>query len=170
MRILRVLLVVLAGVMLTACASKFKTYNGPEVTQIQVQKGARKMYFLHGSTVLKAFDIRLGGNPIGPKQFEGDLKTPEGMYFISHKNPNSRYHLSVGISYPNENDMAFAAAQGKKPGGDIFIHGGPPKKVSGRPRTPRYADWTAGCIAVSDKEIETIYAMLRPNTPIMILP
>ncbi len=170
MRIFRVLLVVLAGVMLTACASKFKTYNGPEVTQIQVQKGARKMYFLHNHTVLKVYDIQLGGNPIGPKQFEGDLKTPEGMYFISHKNPNSRYHLSLGVSYPNEQDMAFATSQDKEPGGEIFIHGGPPKKVSGRPRIPRSADWTAGCIAVSDKEIEHIYAMIKPNTPIMILP
>jgi murein L,D-transpeptidase YafK len=170
MRILRIILVVLAGVLLTACSSKFKTYTGPTVTGIEVHKAERKMYLLHEGKVLKTYKIHLGGNPIGHKQFEGDKKTPEGVYFINKKNPNSTYHLSLQISYPNDDDRAYAASQGKEPGGDIFIHGGPPKKVSGRPRTPRSPDWTAGCIAVSDREIEDIYSMIQPNTPIRILP
>ena len=170
MRLLRILLVVLAGVLLTACGTKFKTYNGPSVTGIEVHKAERKMYLIHSGKVLKAYDIHLGGDPIGHKQFEGDKKTPEGVYYISHKNPKSTYHLSLGISYPNEADRAFAASQSKEPGGDIFIHGGPPKKVSGRPRKPRSSDWTAGCIAVSDREIEEIYSMINTNTPIRILP
>lgn len=170
MRIFKVILVVLAGVLLTACGSKFKTYNGPDVTGIVVHKAERKMYLLHNEKVLKTYDINLGGNPIGHKQFEGDLKTPEGLYYIKGRNPNSTYHLSLNVSYPNTEDRLFAASQGKPPGGDIFIHGGPPKKVSGRPRTPRSADWTAGCIAVTDKEIEQIYAMIGDMTPIMIKP
>lgn len=170
MRFIRVIMIVLAGVMLTACATKFRSYSGPTVTGIEIHKAERKMYLLHQGTVLRTYDIALGGNPVGHKQFEGDGKTPEGVYFISHKNPKSTYHLSLGVSYPNDADRAFAASQGKQPGGDIFIHGGPPKKVSGRPRVPRNADWTAGCIAVTDKEIEEIFSMIETRTSVRILP
>ena len=164
MGFLRVLLLVVLGLGLSACgSSKFKTYNGPEVTEIQVSKSDRKMYLLHNDKVLKSYDIALGFAPEGHKQFEGDGKTPEGTYFISHKNPKSAYHLSLGISYPNEADVTYASSMGKAPGGDIFIHGGPPRKVPVR-------DWTAGCIAVSDKQIEVIYSMIKPGTPIHILP
>jgi murein L,D-transpeptidase YafK len=163
MRFLRVLLVIMVGLSVTACAkSKFRTYNGPEVTSIQVHKADRKMYLLHNGEVLESYDIGLGFAPEGHKQFEGDGKTPEGTYFISHRNPKSRYHLSLGVSYPNDADRAYAKAAGKAPGGDIMVHGGPPRKTNKR-------DWTAGCIAVSDREIEEIYAMVKPGTPIHIL-
>lgn len=163
MAILRVLLLIAIGFGVAACGGKFKTYDGPEVTQVQVNKADRKMYLLHDGKVLKQYDIALGFAPEGHKQFEGDGKTPEGSYVISHRKPNSTYHLSLGISYPNNADRAYAAAQGKSPGGDIYIHGGPPRKVSKR-------DWTAGCIAVTDRQIETIYAMVKPGTPVLILP
>jgi murein L,D-transpeptidase YafK len=113
--------------------------------------------------VLRSYDIALGFAPEGHKQFEGDGKTPEGAYYITHKNPDSRFHLSLGISYPNEADIAFSEAQGKDPGGEIFIHGGPKGPVRNR-------DWTWGCVAVSDREMEMIYAMVNPGTPIYILP
>lgn len=170
MRFLRIILVVLAGLALTACSSKFKTYHGPEITSVQVQKANRKMYLLHNDKVIKDYDIGLGGNPVGKKEFEGDNKTPEGAYFITHRNPKSRYHLSLGISYPNEADRAYAAALGKPAGGDIMVHGGPPRKANGKPRKVSSADWTAGCIAVTDQEIERVYAMVKPGTPIYILP
>ncbi len=164
MSFLRVLFLIALSFGLAACGgSKFKTYNGPEVTQIQVHKGDRKLYLFHHDKVLKTYDIALGGNPIGHKQFEGDGKTPEGIYYISNRNPNSTYHLSLRVSYPNDADRAYATSQGKAPGGDIFIHGGPPYKTSKN-------DWTAGCIAVSDKQIEQIYSMIKPGTPIIILP
>jgi murein L,D-transpeptidase YafK len=164
MRALRILLVVFLALGLAACSdSKFRKYNGPEVTSIQVLKGERKMYLLHHDRVLKTYDIALGFAPVGHKQFEGDGKTPEGTYFISYKNPNSEFHLSLMISYPNDADRLFAASQGKPPGGDIFIHGGPNKKVYQR-------DWTAGCIAVTDRQMEVIYSMVEPGTPIHILP
>lgn len=99
-----------------------------------MQKANRKMYLLHNTKVIKSYDIGLGGVPVGAKEFEGDLKTPEGVYYISHRNPNSRYHLSLGISYPNDQDRAHAALAGKAPGGDIMIHGGPPRKANGKPR------------------------------------
>ena len=163
MRILRLVILMAAALALAGCGSKFRSYNGPGVTQIYVQKSERRMYLLHGTSVLKAFDIDLGTAAAGHKQFEGDGKTPEGLYVIDRRNPNSRYHLSLGISYPNEADSAFAAAAAKSPGGDIFIHG-TNKSSGGRD------DWTVGCIAVKDREIEDIYAMVRDGTPIFIAP
>jgi murein L,D-transpeptidase YafK len=163
MRLVRIFLLLAAFLALSACASKFKTYNGPEVTSVQVHKSARKMYLLHGTQVLESYDIGLGFAPTGHKEFEGDGKTPEGSYFINRRNPNSEYHLSLGISYPNDADREHAASMDKPPGGDIFIHGAPNKRVPVR-------DWTAGCIAVTDKEVEWIYAMVRDGTPIHILP
>ena len=164
MSIFRFLLILITALGLAACGdSKFKTYRGPAVTQIQVHKADRKMYLLHNDKVLKKYDVALGFTPTGHKQFEGDGKTPEGTYRISHRNPKSEFHLSLGISYPNNEDRAYAAANGKRPGGDIFIHGGPPHPVTKR-------DWTAGCIAVSDRQIETIYSMVKPGPPIHIMP
>ena len=164
MRVFRIILLLTAALALSACGSKFRTYNGPAVTFVQVDKSARKMYLLHDNTVLKDYDIALGFAPQGPKQFENDGKTPEGLYFITRRNPNSRDHLSLGVSYPNETDMAFAQAEGKKTGGDIFIHG------KSRFRGKNRGDWTWGCIAVKDREVEDIYAMVRDGTPIRINP
>ena len=163
MRVFRLFVVVALVLGIAGCSTKFKTYNGPEVTQVYIRKSARRMYLLHGSQVLKAYDIDLGSAPFGPKQFEGDGKTPEGGYVIDRRNPNSTYHLSLGISYPNVADRAFAAAAGRPTGGDIFIHGRDGKR-GGKD------DWTVGCIAVKDREIEDIYAMVRDGTPIWIAP
>jgi murein L,D-transpeptidase YafK len=161
---LKVVMVLAALFALTACTgSKFHSYNGEPVTRVEVHKAARKMYLLHETRILKVYDIQLGGNPVGPKQFEGDRKTPEGAYLITHRNPNSAFHLSLGISYPNSANRAYAASQGRSPGGDIFIHG---ENNRGSSR----GDWTVGCIAVSDREIEEIYAMVNPGTLIAIFP
>jgi len=157
----------LASLALAACSrSKFRSYNGPEVTSIVVNKSALKMYLLHGDEVLKDYNIDLGFAPAGPKQFRGDGKTPEGTYLIDRRNPNSSFHLSLGISYPNAQDVAFARAQGKEPGGDIFIHGRP----NDRSQPSNGENWTAGCIAVKNREMEEIYAMVRKGTVITIRP
>jgi len=161
--ITRRVLMAAMGATLAACGAKFRSYSGPQVTLVEVHKAKRRMYLLNGSTVLKDYKIKLGGNPVGHKQFEGDQKTPEGAYRISHRNPNSSYHLSLGISYPNQADREYAKSQGKRPGGDIFIHGGPNKWFAG-------PDWTAGCIAVKDNEMEQIFAMVQPGTQINIYP
>lgn len=148
---------------LTACSNKFRVYTGPPVTSIVVQKGRRQMFLLNGQTVLESYEFELGFAPVGHKQFEGDGKTPEGSYRIDRKNPNSAFYLSIGIDYPNAQDRAAARAMGKSPGGDIFIHGTPRK-------FRRDTDWTAGCIAVRDREMEDIYAMVDIGTPIHLLP
>lgn len=148
---------------LSGCASKFRTYDGPEVTRILVYKENRRMYLLHGNEVLKAYDFELGFAPSGPKQVRGDGRTPEGNYIIDRRNPDSSFHLSIGISYPSVRDVEVARGMGMDPGGDIFIHGTPSK-------FKRRDDWTWGCIAVTNDEIEEIYAMVRDGTPISIYP
>ena len=110
-RAIRAAIAVVALALVASCGgdssqpapSKFKSYSGPPVTQIVVKKGDRKMYLLSGRTVLRSYDVNLGPQPVGPKEYEGDGRTPEGMYFIDRKNPRSSYHLSVGISYPSTN-------------------------------------------------------------------
>lgn len=143
--------------------SKFKSYSGPEVTRVVVMKSDRRMYLMHHQKVLKAYDVHLGFAPEGHKQFEGDGKTPEGAYLINRRNPNSTYHLSIGISYPNEQDREFAKAHNKSPGGDIFIHGGPRPGLD-----PSGPDWTVGCVAVTNDEVEDVYAMVKNGTQIDI--
>ena len=156
-------LAVLAMLGLLASCSKFQTYTGPEVTQILVQKEARRMYLFHNQEVLKAYEFELGFAPTGDKTVEGDWRTPEGLYFIDRRNPNSEFYLSIGISYPNDKDRAEAAALGQSPGGDIFIHG--------TPRPFRSVDdWTAGCIAVTNREMREIYAMVQTGTVVDIYP
>lgn len=148
----------------SAFARELKPYTGPEITRVVIYKERRKLYLLSGAEIVETFKIGLGGNPIGPKQFEGDKKTPEGSYIINRRNPKSSYHLSIGVSYPNREDRAFAQSQGRRPGGDIFIHGrAGENRGKGR-------DWTAGCIAVKDHEIEKIYMMVRDGTQVDIFP
>jgi murein L,D-transpeptidase YafK len=149
---------------LGACSSdpRFLLYDGPEVTYVVVNKGQRRMHLLHNETVLESYDIQLGFAPYGHKQFKGDGRTPEGLYRIDRRNPNSKFHLSLGISYPNARDVEVAEAMGKSPGGDIFIHG------QKHPSKTDKSDWTWGCIAVKNPEIERIYAMVRTGTPIAL--
>ena len=162
----RIFLALVMALALSACAgsSKFRTYNGPEVTRIAVYKTQRQMYLMNNDKVLSQHKIDLGFAPNGDKNFEGDGRTPEGRYFIDRRNPNSSFHLSLGISYPNAHDIEVARAAGKSPGGDIFIHG------AANAFGARGTDWTAGCISVSNKEIEKIYAMVRDGTVIDIYP
>ena len=114
--------------------------------------------------MLKAYRIRLGFSPRGQKEKEGDGKTPEGKYYITHKNPNSKFYLSLGINFPNQSDKKRALKRGLSPGSDIFIHGIGKKSVI----LHYLFDWTEGCIAVTNKEIEEIYRLVEPGTVIYI--
>ena len=139
-------------------------YTGPEITGVIVHKAEHRMYLLHGDVPIRVFKIHLGSSPKGAKHFYGDGKTPEGAYRIIFRNPNSTFHLSLEISYPSAQDRAYAKAHGKAPGGEIFIHGQAPN-----PWTRKW-DWTAGCIAVSNRDMDRIFAMVRTGTPIWIDP
>lgn len=147
---------------LSACASKFRSYSGPEVTRVIVLKEKRKMYLLHGNTALRSYDIALGFAPAGDKKVEGDGRTPEGHYRVDRRNPDSRFHLSIGIDYPNRQDIAEAKALGEDPGGDIFIHG------EGTLVSKLKPDWTWGCVAISNDEMEEVYAMVPNGTFVSI--
>lgn len=130
--------------------------------RIHVDKSERRMQLLRGGKVLRTYRILLGDAPVGHKHQQGDEKTPEGDYRISGRNPNSRFHLSLRISYPNDADRKQARKRGVDPGGDIMIHGG---------NSVLYPfDWTDGCIAVSNKEIEEIWSLVPTGIPIRIDP
>ncbi len=145
-------------------ASIFSNIQQADVTSIVVSKKARRMYLFEGNHMIRSYRIGLGSEPVGDKKIEGDGKTPEGLYYIDRKNPKSKYFLSLGISYPNKTDLAEASALGKPAGGDIFIHGEDTKPNFFKP------DWTAGCIAVKNREIREIYALVDVGTPILIHP
>jgi murein L,D-transpeptidase YafK len=142
---------------------------GPTIDRIVVNKSKREMMLLHAGTVIHRYRIGLGQAPVGPKEMQGDSKTPEGLYTISGRNPASAYHLSLRISYPNTADIERARKAGVDPGGDIMIHGLP----NGERKSAKHApmtDWTVGCIAVTDEEIEEIWRLVPDGTPIQINP
>ena len=130
---------------------------------IVIWKKQRKMSLFYYKKHIKTYSIRLGFNPIGHKQREGDGRTPEGRYFITHHNPNSAYHKSLGLSYPNSADKANALKRNESPGSNIFIHGGPKNIL-----THFFTDWTGGCIAVLNDEIDEIYHLVPDGTVVYI--
>jgi murein L,D-transpeptidase YafK len=135
--------------------------------RVLVLKGERKLLLIKGNQVLKTYAVSLGGNPIGPKLREGDRKTPEGNYVLDRHNAHSQYHKSIHISYPNPDDVARAKRLGVPTGGDLFIHG-LPNDFKGPSQD--LGDWTDGCIAVTNAEIDEIWRMVADGTPIEIKP
>lgn len=132
------------------------------VDEIRVDKSERRMTLLRDGRIVKSYRILLGDAPVGHKRQQGDERTPEGRYRITFRNDKSRFHLSLRVSYPNEADRRQARARGVDPGGDIMIHGGTP---------PGYSrDWTDGCIALSDAQIEEVWRLVPVGTPITLSP
>lgn len=136
---------------------------------VVVDKSARTLRLMHGDQVLKTYRVSLGGAPVGAKQREGDQRTPEGEYRIDYRNPQSDYHLALHISYPAPADTARAQQAGVSAGGDIMIHGAP-NGYGWIGRIHRFRDWTAGCVAVTDVEIEEIWRAVPDGTPVTLLP
>jgi murein L,D-transpeptidase YafK len=149
--------------------SNIKLDKSVKIDSIVIEKSNRKMDVYSKGELLKTYKISLGRNPSGDKQFEGDKKTPEGEYFICDKNPKSAFHKNIGISYPNQQDIEEAKKIGKNPGGQIKIHGAK-NGLSWIGRFHRTIDWTAGCIAVTDKEIDELYNAVQIGSPILIKP
>jgi murein L,D-transpeptidase YafK len=141
----------------------------PLADKVVVWKADRKLELLKEGQVFRTFDIALGNAPLGHKEEEGDNRTPEGSYRLDLRNPNSDYFLSIRVSYPNAVDRSEARRKGVNPGGQIMIHG--------QPNNPTYsaafyrqADWTNGCIAVSNSDMIDIWLMTPDRVPIEILP
>jgi murein L,D-transpeptidase YafK len=141
----------------------------PRADRIVIAKSTRTLTLLRAGQVLKTYKVALGGQPVGAKDRQGDNKTPEGLYTIDSRNQHSQFHLSLHISYPSAADRERARRLGVNPGGDIFIHGGTPA-WTGPPAARRYMDWTLGCIAVTNAEIEEIWAMVPVGTKVEIRP
>lgn len=140
---------------------------GTVVDSVLVLKGERKLILLDRGNPVREYRIALGGNPVGPKAREGDRKTPEGQYVIDYRNKNSAFHLALHVSYPDVVDRARASAQGIDPGGLIMIHG-IRNKLWFFGRFHRAIDWTNGCIALTDWEIEELWRLVADGTPIEI--
>ncbi len=139
------------------------------IDRIVVEKSKRTMTLFSGDKMVKTYLVALGTEPVGAKQVEGDHKTPEGSYTIDSKNARSRFHLALHISYPNEPDRRRARKLGARPGGAIMIHG-LPDEFADLGTEHRKTDWTDGCIAVTNEEIEEIWRLVKIGTPIEIRP
>jgi tetratricopeptide (TPR) repeat protein len=142
--------------------------EGP-ADKILIEKKERRLTLISKGEALKTYKIALGGNPNGPKEMQGDNKTPEGTYIIDSRNKDSRYHLSLHISYPNEKDKERARELGVSPGGDIMIHG-IKNGYAWVGDLHKEVDWTKGCIAVTDEEIEEIDRLAPNGTVVEIRP
>lgn len=141
----------------------------PPITKIVVNKSQRQLCIYNQETLLKTYTIALGFDPIGHKEQEGDGKTPEGLYRVCAKNPNSAYHKSLKVSYPNSLDKKQAKEKGVPPGDHIMIHG-LGKNFSSLGKNHIKKDWTLGCIALTDEEIEEIFTAADIGTTIQINP
>jgi murein L,D-transpeptidase YafK len=139
------------------------------VDLIKVNKTARTLTLLRGDNVIKTYRISLGAAPEGHKSREGDGRTPEGRYLIDSRNSRSRFHLALHISYPNAEDRSRAQGRGVSPGSDIMIHG-LPNGLSWLDKLHLKRDWTDGCVAVTNKEMDEIWAHVATGTAIEILP
>lgn len=143
------------------------------VTTIEVFKQQRQLKLKHHDQIIRSYPFRLGFNSIGHKQFEGDGKTPEGTYTIDWRNPQSAYYKSLHISYPNPNDLAYAKQRQKSAGGDVMIHGTVPTPATAFPASSTYMprkDWTLGCIAVTNADMDEIWQLVKNGTQIIIHP
>lgn len=166
-----------AALLLMSCSEAPDRNAGPpklapkheRADMVLVEKAARRLTLLRDGRPIASYLIALGFAPVGDKVKEGDGRTPEGRYTIDFRNPNSAYHLSLRVSYPDKTDKAEAAALGVSPGGDIFIHGYPPGR-DWFARIFRPFDWTAGCISVTDPQIREIWSLVPTGAPIEIRP
>lgn len=165
-------LALVSGMTLSGCGGGDMTQEATRTyaDRVVVRKSERKMQLLKNGQVLKEYRVALGDNPFGHKMWEGDERTPEGDYILDWRNPLSNYHKAIHVSYPNSRDQEMAKALGVSPGGMIMVHGLPNDVKSPKVRA-EYArkDWTNGCIAVQDHEIDEIWRLVRDGTPIRIM-
>lgn len=142
---------------------------GAKADRVVVDKSERRLDLVAGGEVIASYRVSLGAAPAGDKEREGDERTPEGTYTLDWRNPRSAFHLSLHVSYPEPAERAEAAAAGRDPGGMIMVHG-LPNRAPFLGRLHLLADWTDGCIAVTNAEIEQIWAAVDDGTPIEIRP
>lgn len=158
-----------AIVLLTSWPFTFAQNTSDSVDRVVVYKRERKLVLLSRGKELRSYKVALGGEPVGPKTRQGDHRTPEGLYVLDSRNPNSHYYKAFHISYPNAHDSEAAKKLGVSPGGDIMLHG-LPKEYAWIGKAHSLHDWTDGCVAVADEEMDEIWKLVRVGTPIEIRP
>ena len=141
----------------------------PKADLVVVHKGDRTMELWSNGATIAKFRVALGFNPVGPKEFEGDGRTPEGVYTIVQRNANSHYFRSLKLDYPNAADVAAAKARGLTPGGMVMIHGLPNDRGADAVGHPD-KDWTNGCIAVNDDEMREVWETVDTGTAVLVMP
>jgi murein L,D-transpeptidase YafK len=149
--------------------SQVALWMSAKADRVVVLKTERKLILMQGDDVLRVYRIALGRYPSGPKRREGDARTPEGAYTLDFKLKDSKFYKAIRVSYPNEQDISLARDLGVDPGGKIMIHGLPNQVPAARVGHPMI-DWTQGCIAVTNSEMDEIWGMIDPGTPIEIHP
>ena len=162
-----IIVLALAGLWIYHLVPVEKIPTGVYIDRMLVVKSERKLYAYSGGKLIVTYAIALGKQPLGAKEQEGDFKTPEGLYVIDGRNAQSGYHKNLAISYPNEWDKSVAAKLGKPTGGDIKIHG----LENGKGyigKFHRLKDWTNGCIALTDEEVDELYEHVPDGTIIEI--
>ncbi len=167
--IFRILILVIALLVIYYFKPDKKLPSNAKIDKLVVKKSERIMQAYSKGEVIKVYSISLGRNPLGDKKFEGDKRTPEGSYTINDKNPNSGFHKNLGVSYPNKDDINEANKLGLKTGGEIKIHG-LRNGLGFIGKFHRLFDWTAGCIALTDNEVDELYDHVIIGTPIIINP
>ena len=165
---MRILILATASLLLL-CHGGLQAGGFPVAERVIVEKADRKLHLVTDGEAFRTFDIALGIRPVGDKEYEGDFRTPEGIYKLDIRNSRSEFFLSIHVSYPSGQDIREARARGVDPGGAIMIHGQP--NTPSRSETYyRTQDWTNGCIAVSNSDMIDIWLMTSNNTPIEIRP
>ena len=154
-------------ILLTLCCWCLPVAGWAGVDLVQVDKSDRQMRLLDGDEVVATYSISLGGSPQGHKTQEGDQKTPEGQYVLDYKNESSSYYRSMHVSYPNEADTQRAAERGVSPGGFIMVHG-QRNGFGWLAPVLQHFDWTDGCIAITNAEMDEFMSLVSPGTPIDI--
>ena len=152
---------------LPSAATPFIPGNFVKADKVLVVKSEHRLYLLQNGNVLRSYRVALGPNPMGPKMFEGDGRTPEGLYVLDWRSGNSRFYRAMHISYPSDDDTARAVSYGARPGGQVMVHGQPLDGFNGN--NP-YFDWTEGCIALSNHEMDEVWMTVDDGTLIEILP
>jgi murein L,D-transpeptidase YafK len=141
----------------------------PQADKVLIQKSARQLTLFRNGRPFRSYHVSLGSNPKGAKEREGDGRTPEGLYTIDSRNAYSKYHLALHVSYPNAADRARARRLRVRPSGEIMIHG-TPNRWRGLRIVFQHTDWTKGCIAVSDSDIEEIWKLVPNGIVVEIRP
>jgi murein L,D-transpeptidase YafK len=158
-----------AVVLLTGLAPVTDAMAAQKADMVRVVKSKKRLYLIREDEVFATYRVKFGADPKGHKVQQGDEKTPEGLYYLTYKNSNSAYYKSIHISYPNAEDKEHARKLGVDPGGDIMIHG-QPNGYEWATFFMQLVNWTDGCVALTNKDMDKVWDAIEPGTPIEILP